>query len=125
MASFSEIVQDVYDRGLSVDRFNELNHRMIYDSSYGITEFDRLFRQALMYGREGEPVNMEKPKPNKVQKVYCIQCKELLMKIYPWGGEIRMPAEGVRCRKCAYKNYQKDQARLKSAGYPSLAAMYR
>ena len=97
MASFTDIVQDVYDRGLSVDRFNELKHNALFGSE----EAAPLFKMDNI---------MEKPKPNKVQKIFCKNCKELLMKLYPWAGEVRMPPEGVVCRKCAYKQYQK-QAR--------------
>jgi hypothetical protein len=40
-------------------------------------------------------------KPGKVETLKCVNCKELLIKVYPWCPGWNAPREGLYCRKDA------------------------
>ena len=53
----------------------------------------------------------EKLKPGKLISVYCLKCKDLLIKIYPWCPNINwspndFTKEAPLCKKCLFKKFK-------------------
>lgn len=54
--------------------------------------------------------------PGKIMRILCVDCKELLVKVYPWAVITTHDKIGVTCGKCINKANDKIRAKQKMQG---------